>query len=177
METIHQVIQKLRSGEINQVKWKKVALVGFSIGAIVANSISQQYPADLDAIVLHGVSWDTSWIYPAFLSGLQQSAVQIDPIKWAHLPATYQTQPTRAARQAACFYGSFDPGVLEPDFLYRDFDSLGAAMTFTYHLVSAPEFHGPVFLGIGESEHLLFFSSVILDSRPSDNTIFGFGGV
>ena len=31
----------------------------------------------------------------------------------------------------------------------RDFDTMGAAITFTYHLVEAPEFKGPVFLGIG----------------------------
>lgn len=134
--------------------------MGFSIGGIVANSISQQYPSDLDVIILHGISWNTSWIYPAFLSGLQQPAVQIDPVKWAHLPATYQTQPTLAARQAACFYGSFDPGILESDFHYRDFASLGASITFTYHLVSAPEFDGPVFLGIGESKSLSVFSTL-----------------
>jgi len=32
----------------------------------------------------------------------------------------------------------------------RDFDTLGAAITFTYHLVKAPEYKGPVFLGIGD---------------------------
>lgn len=32
----------------------------------------------------------------------------------------------------------------------RDFDTLGAAITFTYHLVEAPKYKGPVFLGIGD---------------------------
>ncbi|KAL8680156.1 MAG: hypothetical protein Q9186_003623 [Xanthomendoza sp. 1 TL-2023] len=152
VETVHQVVQKIRKGDIDGRKWDKVALVGFSIGAIVANSISAQYPLDLSAIVLHGVSWDPSWIYPAFLSGLQQPAAQIDPDRWGQVPPQYQTQPTREARLTACFYGSFDPGVLEHDFNQRDFDSLGAAMTLTYHLVHAPEYQGPVFLGIGESK-------------------------
>lgn len=34
----------------------------------------------------------------------------------------------------------------------RDFDSLGAAITFVYHLVEAPQYTGPVFLGIGDRE-------------------------
>lgn len=32
----------------------------------------------------------------------------------------------------------------------RDLDSLGAAITFTYHLVESSKYAGPVFLGIGD---------------------------
>ncbi|CAO1604876.1 hypothetical protein XANCAGTX0491_008417 [Xanthoria calcicola] len=152
VETVHQVIQQLRDGKVAGVKWRKIALVGFSIGGIVANSLSAQYPSDLNAIVLHGISWDTTWVYPAFLSGLQSPAARIDPGRWGSIPPQYQTQSTREAREASIFYGSFDRGILEADFYYRDFASLGAAMTFTYHLVDAPEYRGPVFLGIGEND-------------------------
>lgn len=115
VETLHQLIQKLRSGEVDGKKWTKIVFVGFSIGAITANSLANQYAADVDAIVLHGFSWDTSWIYPAFLSGLQVPARQIEPEKWGHIPATYQTQSTREGRKAACFSGSYDPDILEYD--------------------------------------------------------------
>ena len=150
VETVHQVIQHLRDGTVGGVRWNKVAMVGFSLGAVIANSMSAQYPSDFDALVLHGISWDISWIYPAFFSGLQAPAAQIDPERWGNVPLQYQTQSTREAREAHVFYGSYDRGVLEPDFYYRDFDSVGAAMSFTYHLVDAPEYRGPVFLGIGE---------------------------
>ena len=109
------MIQKLRAGEVDGKKWKKIVFIGFSIGAITANSLADQYPSDVDAIVLHGFSWDISWIYPAFLSGLQVPARQIDPVKWGHIPATYQTQSTREGRKAACFSGSYDPNILEYD--------------------------------------------------------------
>lgn len=135
-------------------KWNKIVAVGFSTGAIVANSLSEQYPLDLDAIVLHGISWDATWLYPAFLSGLQLAAAQVDPGRWGNIPLEYLTQSTREAREVSCFYGSYDRGILEPDFYYRDFDSLGASMTVAYHLVDAPEYRGPVFLGIGESKLL-----------------------
>lgn len=152
VETIHQVVQQLREGKVAGVKWNKIALVGFSIGATVANSLSAQYPSDLNAIVFHGLSWDATWSYPAFLSGLQLPAAQIDPGRWGSIPPEYMTQSSREAREASLFYGSFDRGILEADFYYRDFDSLGAAMAFTYHIVDAPEYRGPVFLGIGESK-------------------------
>lgn len=115
VENIHEVIQKLRRGEVDGKQWKKIVFVGFSIGGIVANSLAQQYPDDVDAIVLHGISWDASWIYPAFLSGLQAPAQQIDPDKWGHVPATYQTQSTREGRITACFSGAYDPNILEVD--------------------------------------------------------------
>ncbi|KAI6092186.1 Alpha/Beta hydrolase protein [Hypoxylon rubiginosum] len=150
--TVHDLIQKLRNGEVGGKSWEKIVLVGFSIGAITANSLAQQYPEDVDAIVLHGISWDLTWIYPAFLSGLQAPAQQIDPDKWGSIPPTYQTQSSREGRLVACFAGSYDPDIVEYDWQTRDFDTLGAAVTFTYHLVEAPEYKGPVFLGIGDQD-------------------------
>ncbi|KAL9038901.1 MAG: hypothetical protein Q9180_002854, partial [Flavoplaca navasiana] len=150
VETVHQVVQQLRDGKVGGVKWNKIALVGFSIGGIIANSLSAQYPSDLNAILLHGISWDNTWVYPAFIAGLQAPAAQIDPERWGSIPLLYQTQSTREGREASNFYGSFDRAILEADFYYRDFDSLGTAISFAYHLVDAPEYRGPVFLGIGE---------------------------
>ncbi|KAI4268779.1 MAG: hypothetical protein LQ337_007655 [Flavoplaca oasis] len=150
VETVHQVVQQLRDGKVGGVKWNKIALVGFSIGGIVANSISAQYPSDLSAILFQGISWDTTWVFPAFISGLQAPAAQIDPERWGSIPPLYETQSTREGRETPNFYGSFDRGILETDFYYRDFDTIGAAISFTYHLVDAPEYRGPVFLGIGE---------------------------
>ncbi|KAI1381059.1 Alpha/Beta hydrolase protein [Hypoxylon crocopeplum] len=150
--TMHDLIQKIRKGEVGGRAWDKIVLVGFSIGAITANSLALQYPNDVDGIVLHGISWDATWIYPAFLSGLQGPAQQIDPDKWGGLQPTYQTQSSREGRLVACFAGSYDPDIVEYDWQTRDFDTLGAAITFTYHLVEAPEFKGPIFLGIGDRD-------------------------
>ncbi|KAL2016716.1 hypothetical protein VTK56DRAFT_3145 [Thermocarpiscus australiensis] len=87
-----------------------------------------------------------------FTVSVEAPAQQVDPDKWGHIAPTYQTQSTREGRKAACFAGSYDEGILEHDWLTRDFDSLGAAITFTYHLVEAPEYKGPVFLGIGDQD-------------------------
>ena len=153
VEVVHQVILQLRAGMVYpQRQWNKVVFVGFSIGGIVANSLAEKYTSDVDVIVLLGISWDLLWIYPAFLGGLQDAARNIDPVRWGALPSFYQTHAALATREVACFYGAYDRGALEADFAYRDFDTLGAAVTFTFHLVAAPLFSGPVFIGIGESE-------------------------
>lgn len=115
VETVHDLIQKLRKGEIGGRAWDKIVYVGFSIGGMMATSLTQQYPDDVDALVLHAITWDTSWIYPAFLSGLQAPAHQVDPEKWGHIPPTYQTQSTREGRLVACFAGSYERDIVEHD--------------------------------------------------------------
>ncbi|TRX91016.1 hypothetical protein FHL15_007998 [Xylaria flabelliformis] len=156
VETIHYLIQKLRKGEVDGRAWDRIVLVGFSIGGMLANALAEQYPDDVDALVLHAITWDKSWIYPAFLSGLQVSAAHVDPEKWGHIPLLYQTQSTREGRRVACFAGSYEENAVEYDFLMRDFDTLGAAITFTYLLVDAPQYTRPVFLGIGDRKYRVF---------------------
>jgi len=118
VETTHDLIRQLHNGDVGGKKWEKIALVGFSIGAITANSLAQQYPTDLDTIILHGISWDDSWIYPAFLSGLQAPAQQVDPEKWGHIAPFYQTQSTIEGRRAACFGGSYEEEMLHYDWYF-----------------------------------------------------------
>ena len=152
VETVHQVAQQLKAGQIGGIRWRRVAVVGFSTGGVVANSLAEQYPLDADATLLHGISWESSWVFPAFLYGLQSPAAQVDPERWGHIPREYWTHPNIEARETACFHGSYDPGIVEMDYNLRDFDSLGASVTVLLHLVHAPEYRGPVFLGIGRSK-------------------------
>ena len=164
MQAMHEVIRLIRGGQYVGRQFKQIAFVGFSIGGIIANGLADKYPHDVDVYVLIGISWDLTWIYPAFLAGLQTSARTIDPDRWGHLEPYYQTQPTIEAREVACFYGEYEKDALAADFATRDFDTLGAAITFTYHLVDAPHFTGPVFLGIGESK-----TNSATDARLADH--------
>lgn len=152
VQTIHQVIQQIRSGELLGKSWARIALVGFSIGGITANAVADRFPKDADLLVLLGIGWNLTYVYPAFLSGLQSPANAINAAQWGNLSDFYQTQPTRAARQVANFFGSFEEGSLDMDYSTRDVDSLGLAITYTFHLVTAPAYDGPVFLGVGDND-------------------------
>lgn len=115
VEVMHKVLQAVRAGHVGGRSWDRLVFVGFSIGGITANSLSTQYPDDADALVLHGIAWDLSWIYPAFLAGLQGPAAQIDPVKWGNLSPLYQTQSTKEGRLVACFAGKYEPEMTEWD--------------------------------------------------------------
>ena len=143
VETVHHLVQLIRDGAIEGRRWDNIVLVGFSIGAIVGNSLAEQYPADLDGILLHGISWDSSWIYPSFLSGLQAPDAQIDPSRWGHIPVTYQTQSTREGRIAACFGGSYDENVLEYDW-YVECQPPGPRESISNHHAGTPEISTPL---------------------------------
>ena len=152
VETIHQIVQKLRAGDIGGKKFDKVITIGFSVGAVALVSFAKQYPTDADALVLHGFSWNSATLYQGFFAGLQLPAAQVDPQKWGSLPLSYTTQSTPASRAASVFYGNFDPGIVSVDYALRDTDTLGASISIPAHTVYVEEYTGPVFLGNGNGK-------------------------
>ncbi|CRK40172.1 hypothetical protein BN1708_016782, partial [Verticillium longisporum] len=151
-QTAHQIVQSIRTENLLGRSFSKISFVGFSIGAIVANAVADKFPEDADSLVLLGITWDREWLYPAFLAGLQTTASVVDPTRWGDRDPFYQTQPTLQARQVACFFGDFEEEAALADFETRDLDTLGMAITFSFHLVEAPKYEGPVFLGIGDHD-------------------------
>ncbi|MCJ1253709.1 hypothetical protein MMC24_001521 [Lignoscripta atroalba] len=152
VETVRQLIERLRNGEIDGHEYKKVIFVGFSIGAAIGNSIGTQYPTAADQLVLLGVSWYSAYIFPALLLMLRSEANQIDPMRFGNFPDLYTTMPSRVTRQFSHLYGDFDPGVEEPDYRDLDADTVGEATSFTFHCGEAPYYTGPVFLALGNND-------------------------
>ncbi|CRK42927.1 hypothetical protein BN1708_008918 [Verticillium longisporum] len=152
VQTTHQIVQSIRTENLLGQSFSKISLVGFSIGAIVASAVADKFPEDADSLVLLGITWDREWLYPAFLAGLQTTASVVDPARWGDRDPFYQTQPTLQARRVACFFGDFEEEAALTDFETRDLDSLGMAITFSFHLVEAPKYEGHVFLGIGDHD-------------------------
>lgn len=169
VETIHQIVEMLRGGKIGGKKFDKVIAIGFSLGAVSLVSHAKQYPADSDALVLHGFSWNAGTLYPSFFAGFQEAAALVEPQKWGYLPHVYTTQATAASRAATVFYGDFDPGIVPVDFeLLRDLTTVGAAITIPSHSVYVEEYTGPVFLGNGDGK---LPSLLISMFRPSNTPI------
>ncbi|KAI4121438.1 MAG: hypothetical protein LQ338_006359 [Usnochroma carphineum] len=142
----------LKSGRIGGIAYKNVAYVGFSIGSVAGVSLAAQYPSAVEAIILHGYSWNVKNLYPGYLAGLQAPVNTLEKPQWKNISSLYQSQSTPEARQAVVFYGDFDPKIVAVDFELRDMDALGLALSFGYHLVAAPQYKGPVFLGDGNQD-------------------------
>ncbi|KAL9599304.1 MAG: hypothetical protein Q9219_003931 [cf. Caloplaca sp. 3 TL-2023] len=161
----------LKSGGIGGIAYQNVAYVGFSIGAVAGISLASQYPSAVDAMVLLGVSWNLKNLYPGYIAGLQAPVNTLEKPEWRNISSLYQSQSTPAARQAVVFYGDFDPDILAVDFELRDMDALGLAFSFGYHLVSAPQYTGPVFLGNGNRKsYLLQMISLSLKFNVEDSS-------
>jgi pimeloyl-ACP methyl ester carboxylesterase len=131
---------------------------------MIGNGLADKYPNDVDALVLLGVAWNKALVYPAFMAGLQSAARLQRPDVWGDYDDFYQTQSTPAAREAANFAGDYEQGALEVDFETRDLDTLGIAISFAFHLVPAPGFTKPVFLGMGGND--VFFCGQRCTSEP-----------
>lgn len=150
IESARYLVGLLKQGEIGGTKYAKVAYVGFSIGAVAGVSLTAQYPDVVDAVILHGYSWVVTDLYPGYLAGLQAPVNTLGISAWANYSSFYQSQSTPQSRQAVVFYGDFDPAVLPIDYNeIRDMDALGLALSFGFHLIAAPKYTGPVFLGNG----------------------------
>ena len=156
VETIHQIVQKLRAGEIGGKVFNKIIPMGFSLGSCMLVSLADQYPQDVDTVIIHGFTWNAGLLYPGYLAGFQTSARLVDPQRWGTFSPQYLTQATAAARKVAAFFGDYDREVLPIDFELRDLNTLGAAMALPFHSVTAHQFRGPVFLGIGDSMYFPF---------------------
>lgn len=149
IEAAQYLINLIKTGQIGGIAYQKVAYIGFSIGSVAGVSLSAQYPHAADAMILHGFSWDVTNLYPGYLAGLQAPVNTLERPEWKQYSSYYQSQSTPASRQAVVFFGDYDPAIVPVDFELRDMDALGLALSFGYHLVSAPQYTGPVFIGDG----------------------------
>ncbi|KAF2199795.1 alpha/beta-hydrolase [Delitschia confertaspora ATCC 74209] len=152
VETASQFVDLLKTGALDGKKWSRVIYVGFSIGASVGNSLATQYPEKADQLILLGLSWFHDYIYPALLMMLRSEANKINATRWGTMPDLYTTMPSLITRQFSHLYGDFDEGVEVPDYEDLDADTVGEAVSFTFHAREAPDYTGSVFLGIGNND-------------------------
>lgn len=55
-QTVHQVLRRLRAGQIGDRSFARVIVVGHSLGSAIATKIAVDHPRDVDGIVLTGVA-------------------------------------------------------------------------------------------------------------------------
>lgn len=117
-EVIHEIILKLRNGEIQNKSFSEIIYVGHSLGSGIGVVLSQNHPADIDALILTG--WSTTFIEntPTVLGMMYTPAALVDPKRFGDLGLTYLTRGSKPGARHG-FYGldgSFDPEVETHDF-------------------------------------------------------------
>jgi pimeloyl-ACP methyl ester carboxylesterase len=101
--TIHQIVQGLRGGTIASVQFRKVMLVGHSLGSVISMIEAAAYN-DVDGLILSGfANAITQAGENALVADLEEA--NLDP-SFANLPNGYYT--TEPGTRAALFYNTQD---------------------------------------------------------------------
>ncbi|KAJ5116811.1 alpha/beta-hydrolase [Penicillium angulare] len=154
-EIFHQIVLKLRSGEIGDKKFSNVVYVGHSLGSLIGVRSTQLYPRDYDALVLTGWSANFMVGIPKILATGLRSARYIIPDRFGDRSPFYVALSLPEYTRKA-FYGlsrSFDPEVVEWDFNHRDVCSGGELVSMMAGLTETA-YTGPVHLIVGEADSI-----------------------
>lgn len=111
VEIAHSLIQSLRSGAFNNGQnYSRIVGVGHSLGSIITEAITANYPADLDAAVLTGFSTDTASQGLTLVGFNPAIANQNQPLRFPDLPNGYLVTDTSISNQLTFLRApNFDP--------------------------------------------------------------------
>ena len=158
-ETIHEIIRKLRAGEIKGKRFEKVVFTGHSLGSVIGYILSQRHPKDIDALVLTGWSTALADNVPSILTCNFLPAVAVDMDRWSGRQLGYVT-PSNKENFENIFYGpkgTFDRRAQDRAWATRDIVSVGELLTiFTgTDAASSSNFDGPVHVLMGEFDAVM----------------------
>lgn len=170
----HALIQMLRAGSIANHAFSKVAGIGHSYGSIQTVGIANQYPKDLDAVILQGFSIASSGLGLTFADFNSAIANQNQPDRFASLPnaCTSPLQPPTYRPPITNLYFHIDfvtssaisdqfAFFTYPNFptsLFTQIDaakqpfSLGDVITLASVVAPATSYTGPVDVVLGDSD-------------------------
>lgn len=144
---VHQLVQKLRAGEIGGTSFEKVVLVGHSLGSGVAIGEAARY-GDVDGVIvtgaMHGVNIGAPLIASSFYPAL------LDPKFGTSVPVGYLTSWPGTRYQAFYFPAEAEQEVIDLDDQTKDTVTPGEIATFYPNLLLSSNVHVPVFSVIGE---------------------------
>lgn len=156
---VHQLVQKLRAGQIAYTSFEKVILVGHSFGSQVVKYEAATYH-DVDGAIITGSMHDVSpqtftIVAPAFYPA------QLDPkFAAANLPAGYLT--TQPSTRGTIFYNTANANaaVIAQDETLKQTATTGEFATITDAESLTPQIDVPVFLAMGQQD-LLFCDALL----------------
>lgn len=142
---LHELTQMLRDGTFASTKFSKVTGVGHSFGSLLSIGQTSFSPADLDGVVLTGVSINTTGLVP-FLSSLNLAiASENCPSRFGHLNNGFLVADSSISNQLAFFrFPNYPPENLVIVETTKQTITFGELFTQTVAAQQAPRFTGPV---------------------------------
>jgi pimeloyl-ACP methyl ester carboxylesterase len=142
---LHELTQMLRDGIFASTKFSKVTSVGHSFGSLLSIGQTSFYPADLDGVVLTGVSINSTGLVP-FLSSLNLAiASENCPSRFGHLNNGYLVADSSISNQLAFLrFPNYPLENLDIAETTKQTVTFGELFTQTVAAQPAPKFTGPV---------------------------------
>lgn len=159
--TIHQLIQKLRSGNLTGHAFDSIIYVGHSYGSFVGVELAADYPNDVDGVVLtgylHNINPEALLVAPTALV-----PAQLDPKFGLTFPLGYLT--TSAGMRDDLFYdvNLADPAVIAQDELEKDVFSITTVNDIVLATAStkSQNITKPTLIVIGENDFIFCHGQV-----------------
>lgn len=154
-EIFHQIVLKLRRGEIGRKRFSTIVYVGHSLGSLIGVRSTQLYPQDYDALILTGWSANFMVGIPKIIAAGLRSARYVIPDRFGDRSLFWVTLslPEYVRKAFYGLSGSFDPEVVEWDFNHRDVCAGGELVSMMTGLTETA-YTGPTHLIIGEADSI-----------------------
>ncbi|USW56057.1 Putative alpha/beta hydrolase-1 [Septoria linicola] len=152
---LHQIVQQLRAGKLNfATKASKVIFVGHSLASVIGNAIATKYPADFDALILTGYSYNLVQAGLGLLLTLVTPAQLQNPAKFGSFPPGYLAFASRQGKRDAYYAdeGSFSPALEQWDFEHEDTITVGQIVSAFSGLQRADNYRGDVLALTGQED-------------------------
>ena len=159
-DAIHQIIRKLREGALlssslsglqTDRKFTNIIYVGHSLGSIAGTIVAQNYPKDIETLVLTGYSADGS--NAAILAVAEDYRPAHDILsRFSNLPEYYLTTSQEKGVTTAFYYGSYDLAIAPLDFESRG--TLAFGELFAFGIVPTPNYQGNVLVVTGDHDQV-----------------------
>lgn len=166
--TIHQVVQKLRSGSLLGRAFTRIHYIGHSYGSFVGVRLASTYQNDVDSVVLTGYAHNLD---PSLVPMVPTVSIpaQLDPKFGVLFPLNYLSI-TQLDRPQIFFYSAnCDPNIILQDWLGRDvfstrtFDDIVSAIALPETLSITK----PVHIVVGQYD--MIFCGGLTDCSSPDN--------
>lgn len=148
----HELVQKLRRGDIAGQAFKQLVGVGHSYGSAQIAALTPHYPDDFDALILTGASATPNGALADELTTMPKIASQALPDRFSGLLNGYYVAGTIEGLQYGFFRApNFDRKMLELAYSTIQTQTVGEMLAFGEIKPSA-NFTGPIFAIIGEND-------------------------